>query len=138
MNFIKERAGDLRGKVQERLSLLKYLEESLKYKSFAEIEAEVLREWRKNALLFSLGTLWSRCMLDHKFKDSAEFTKEYDRFRTFVANLSQFYFRGSLRILNGKGIDSLSLLFEDSAHQVIGGLRDWRDLYKRLLELLQE
>jgi hypothetical protein len=31
--------GELRGKVQERLSLLKYLEGSLKYRSFAEIEA---------------------------------------------------------------------------------------------------
>jgi hypothetical protein len=37
LKFIRERAGELRGKVQERLSLLKYLEESLKYRSFAEV-----------------------------------------------------------------------------------------------------
>jgi hypothetical protein len=35
---VRERGGELRAKVQERLSLLKYLEESLKFRSFAEVE----------------------------------------------------------------------------------------------------
>lgn len=61
--------GELRGKLQERLSLLKYLEGSLKYRSFVEIEAEAVREWRKNALFFSIGTIWGRSMLAHPFKN---------------------------------------------------------------------
>jgi hypothetical protein len=65
-------------------------------------------------------------MLDHQFKDSVEFAQEYDKFRTFLANISHFYFRGSLQLLHAKGVDSMTLLFEDSAHQIIGGLRDWR------------
>jgi hypothetical protein len=72
----------------------------------------VVKEWRKNALLFSLATLWGHCMLAHQFKDSAEFAAEYDRFRNFFANLTHFYFRGSLRLLAGKGVDTHSLFFE--------------------------
>jgi hypothetical protein len=62
---------------------------------------------------------------------------EYDRFRNFIACLTQFYFRGSLRILGGKGVDSHGLFYEETAHQVIGGLREWKDINGRLVELLE-
>jgi hypothetical protein len=67
--FLTGRMAELRGKVQERLSLLKYLEGSLKYRSFLEVEAEAVREWRKNALLFAIVTIWARSMLAHEFKN---------------------------------------------------------------------
>ena len=54
---------------------------------------------------------------------------EYEKFRTLLANLTHFYFRASLRVLAGKGVDSLSIMFDETAHQVIGGLSDWKDIY---------
>lgn len=97
---------------------------------------EVVKEWRKNALFFSLGTLWGHCMLVHQFKDSLQFVSEYNRFRNFVANLSQSYFKGSLRILAGKGVDSHGLFYEETAHQIIGALREWKEINGKLMELL--
>lgn len=131
--FLEGRSGELRGKVQERLSLLKYLEGSLKYRSFLEIEAEAVKEWRKNALLFAVGTIWAHCMLAHQFKSEAGFAREYEKFRTLVANLTHYYFRTCLRVLASKGLDTLALLFDDTAHQVIGALSDWKELYHAVL-----
>jgi hypothetical protein len=99
---------------------------------------EVLKEWRKNALLFSLATLWGHCMLSHKFKSSEEFAGEYDRFRNFLANLTHFYFKGSLPVLGSKGVDTLSLFFDETSHAIIGGLREWKEIYSMLVELLKE
>jgi len=53
----------LRPKVQDRLSLLKYLEESIKYKSFGEIDAEMQKEWRKNPMLVIVSTIWAKLVL---------------------------------------------------------------------------
>jgi hypothetical protein len=86
----------------------------------------VVREWRKNGLLFSAGAIWARCMLAHEFKSEEEFVAEYVKMRTLVANLTHYYFRSCLRVISGKGVDTLSLLFEDTAHQVIAGLCDWQ------------
>jgi hypothetical protein len=50
-----------------------------------------------------------------------------------VANLTQFYFRSCLKVLAGKGVDTLTLLFDDTAHQLIGGLGDWKEVYNAVL-----
>lgn len=78
-----------------------------------------MREWRKNALLFSVGTIWARSMLVAEFKSETAFLAEYEKFRTLIANLTHFYFRSCLRVLAGKGVDSLSIMFDETAHQII-------------------
>jgi hypothetical protein len=66
--YIKQRLPELKPKLQERLSLLKYLEESLKYKSFSEIDLEIQKEWKKNVLFFSISAIWAKCILNLQFK----------------------------------------------------------------------
>jgi hypothetical protein len=102
------------------------------------VEAEAVKEWRKNALLFSVGTIWARCMLVAEFKSEQDFEREYDKFRTVIANLTHFYFRACLKVLTAKGLDPLSLMFDDTAHQIISGLSDWKELYFHLLLPLME
>ncbi len=91
----------------------------MKYRSFGEVEVEAVREWRKNALLFSVGTIWARCMLAAEFKSEATFLAEHEKFRTLLANLTHFYFRSCLRVLAGKGVDSLSIMFDETAHLIV-------------------
>ena len=98
---------------------------------------EVLNEWRKNPFLFSLATVWGQCMLAHKFKNAEELSGEYDGFRNFLANLTHFYFRGSLTVLGTKGVDTLSLFFEETSHAIIGGLKEWKDIHSVLMEKLK-
>ena len=50
-----------------------------------------------------------------------------------MANLTQFYFKNSLKILNSKNVETLTLLYEDSAHQIINNFKDWKDIYERKL-----
>lgn len=50
-----------------------------------------------------------------------------------MANLTQFYFKNSLRILNSKNVETLTLLYEDSAHQIINNFKDWKDIYESKL-----
>jgi hypothetical protein len=92
-----------------------------------------VKEWRRNALLFAIGTIWAHCMLAHEFKSEGEFAREYEKFRTLVANFTHYYFRACLKVLAGKGVDTLTLLFDDSAHQIISGLSDWKELYQAVL-----
>lgn len=98
---------------------------------------EVIKEWRKNALFFSLATLWAHCMLGHHFLNSLQLVAEYDRFRNFIANLTFFYFTGSLRILLGKGVECLGIFFDETAHQIIGVLREWKEVNGKLMQLLE-
>lgn len=76
-------------------------------------------------------------MLAHPFKSPAEFAAEYHHMRSLIANLSFFYFKGCLKLLQAKSIDCLSLLYEETAHHIIGSLKEWGELYKRLLDLLR-
>ncbi len=50
-----------------------------------------------------------------------------------LANITQFYFRSCLKVLAAKGMDTLRLLFEDTTHQIIGGISDWKELYHGVL-----
>jgi hypothetical protein len=76
-------------------------------------------------------------MLAHPFQNSLQLVAEYDRFRNFLANLTHFYFKGSLRILIAKGVDCLALFFDETAHQIIGVLREWKEVNGKLMELIE-
>lgn len=56
-----------------------------------------------------------------------------------MANLTQFYFKNSLKILNSKNVETLTLLYEDSAHQIINNFKDWKEIYEnKLLSLIEK
>ena len=38
-----------------------------------------------------------------------------------------------MKILNSKNVETLTLLYEDSAHQIINNFKDWKDIYERKL-----
>jgi hypothetical protein len=46
-----------------------------------------------------------------------------------VANISHFYFRNSLKLLDAKNVDTMNLLYDDTAHQIINSLKDWKEIY---------
>jgi hypothetical protein len=55
-----------------------------------------------------------------------------------IANLSHFYFRSALSLLNAKHIATFSLIQEDTAHNILNSLPDWPQLYfSKLLPMLR-
>lgn len=66
-DFLVNDLQKIRPKLQERLSLLKYLCESLRYKQFGEIDLEMQKEWRKNILMVSINIIWTTRMDSYKF-----------------------------------------------------------------------
>jgi hypothetical protein len=98
-DFVLNHIAQIRQKVNERLSLIHYLSESLRYKQFGEIDVEMQREWRKNILMMSVGTIWSTRMENHKFVSVEDFLSEYKKFCEVVSNFTYFYFRPALTLL---------------------------------------
>lgn len=43
-----------------------------------------------------------------------------------------------MKILNSKNVETLTLLYEDSAHQIINNFKDWKEIYEsKLLNLIE-
>lgn len=77
-------------------------------------------------------------MTAHKFTSLQEFTEEYKKQVSLIANLSHFYFKDALAILDGKNVATFCYLQEDTAHKILNSLKDWKDLYKqKLLPLIK-
>ena len=56
-----------------------------------------------------------------------------------VAELTHFYFRETLAILDNKKIATFLYLQQDTAHYILNSLPDWKDLYRiKLLPLLKK
>ena len=97
------------------------------------------REWRKNVLFFSLTTIWVAKMQAYKFSALEEFINEYRKQILLVANLTHFYFREALAILDHKRVSTYLYLQQETAHHILNALPDWKELYHgRLLPLLQK
>lgn len=77
-------------------------------------------------MLVIVSTIWAKLVLKTQFKSIQEFVEQYDKFRNYISNLTQFYFKESLRVLNEKNIETLTLIFQDSSHQIINNLKDWK------------
>jgi len=74
----------------------------------------------------------------HKFTSLLEFTEEYKKQVSLIANLSHYYFKDALAILDGKNVATFCYLQEETAHKIINSLREWKDLYKdKLVALLK-
>ena len=64
---------------------------------------------------------------------------EYEKHRNFIANVTQFYFRGSLKILLSKKVETLTLIYEDTAHQIINNFKEWKSIYEvKLMPLMRK
>jgi hypothetical protein len=84
-------------------------------------------------IFFSINTIWATKMGAHKFKTLHEFTEEYQKQISLVANLTHYYFREALAILDGDNVATFCSLQEDTAHKILNSLREWEELYKAKL-----
>lgn len=69
LKFLEKDWIDYRIKLNERLNKMVFLEPSLKYKAFSEIQEHIAKEWKKNYVLYALNLFWFNCMLKHKFEN---------------------------------------------------------------------
>jgi len=84
-------------------------------------------------IFFSINTIWATKMGAHKFKTLQEFKEEYKKQICLIANLTHYYFRDALAILDGDNVATFCALQEDTAHKILNSLRDWEELYKSTL-----
>lgn len=84
-------------------------------------------------IFFSINTIWATKMATHKFTDLQQFTDEYKKQVTLIANLTHLYFKDALAILDGKNVATFCHLQEDTAHKILHSLRDWKDIYRQTL-----
>ena len=87
-------------------------------------------------IFFSINTIWATKMSAHKFTSLLEFTDEYKKQVSLIANLSHYYFKDALAILDGKNVATFCYLQEDTAHKILNTLREWKDLYRQKLDPL--
>ena len=50
-----------------------YLEPTIKYKKFKDIESEIVKQWKKNPLLVAIETFWFNSVMKYPFKNLEEF-----------------------------------------------------------------
>jgi hypothetical protein len=78
-------------------------------------------------------------MQAYKFSAFEEFINEYRKQILLVANLTHFYFRDALTILDHKGVSTYLYLLQETSHHILNSLPDWKDLYHgKLIPLLQK
>ena len=133
IKFLDHELPKFRQRMQERLSLSHYLAETLKYKPFAEVQKEILKQWRKNVIFFSLNTIWSMRIKAHEFTNIQEFAEEYRKQLALITNLSHYYFKHALSILDGKNVSTFCYLQQETAHKILNELHEWRDIYQNLV-----
>ena len=50
-----------------------------------------------------------------------------------IANLTHFYFKQALVILDGKKVATFCYLQDDTAHRILNELHDWKYIYERVV-----
>jgi hypothetical protein len=60
-------------KIQERINLMKYQEDNIKYLPITEIDTYIQKEWRKNLLLLELNNIWFSCIATQHFENDTYF-----------------------------------------------------------------
>ena len=65
----------MRLKIIDKINAYEYLEKGIKHKSYGQIEVEILKEWKKNYILFGIMTFWYNSVQLSKFKSLGEFQK---------------------------------------------------------------
>jgi RNA binding exosome subunit len=49
-----------------------------------------------------------------------------------LANVTYYYFKECLKILNSKNVSTFNFILDESSHEIINNLKDWRDLYNHI------
>lgn len=82
--------------IVDRINTYEYFELALRHKPYADIEVEIIKEWKKNYLLFAIMTYWYDGIQKVKFQSLKHFHQKYDVYCEFVAQISSLIFRGWL------------------------------------------
>lgn len=130
-NFMAD--SKVKDKLAERINLLKYLEASLRYKSFAEMETAVVKEWSGNRLFRSVTKCWEEAMVEGEFGEEAAFKTFYDKVKELVTNLVYFFFRNSFKLLELKGVNPFDLISQETSHYIITSQKNWPLIHQSVL-----
>lgn len=76
----------------EHLNKLSYMEFEMHKKTFEEIEVEVVKEWKKNPVLYYIRATWYQYISTIKGKSLKEFLNKYNIFKEFVGQLAYLFF----------------------------------------------
>ena len=118
----------------EHLNKLPYVEQGMQKLSYAEIEEEILKEWKKNPVLYYIRATWYDVTLKTKFKTIGDFLKSYNTFRDYVGQVAYLIFRGFFAALEKKGNNNIiDRLTERTAHFIITYSTTWNKIYDRVL-----
>lgn len=103
-------------------------------KTYPEIERELITEWRKSPLLYSLRAFWYEIMLALIIRDVHEFLKHYHLFRDFAAQVAYLVFRGFFSALEKNGtLNIVDRLTDRTVHFIITSTNTWVKLCHKML-----
>ena len=91
----------------EHLNKLPYVESAMQKCTYSEIEEEILKEWKKNSILYHIRALWYDNLRPMKFPSISTFIQYYNTFRDFIGQVLYLYFRGFFATLEKKGNDNI-------------------------------
>ena len=98
-----------------------------------DIEVEIVKEWKKNYLLFAIMTYWYNGIQKIKFQSLKQFHKAYDIYCEFVAQISTLIFRGWLtsweKRLKDKEGCALNKIYEQTSHLIITDSSEFKKVY---------
>jgi hypothetical protein len=119
------------------MNTYEYVELAIGHKPYPDIEVEIVKEWKKNYLLFAIMTYWYNGIQKVKFQSLKHFQKKYDVFCEFVAQISALIFRGWLtnleKRLKDKNICALDKLYEQTSHLIITGSSEFKKVYEKII-----
>lgn len=76
----------------EHLNKLVYMQSEMHKKTFEEIEVDVVKEWRKNPVLYYIRATWYQYISSNKVKSLKELSNKYHLFKEFVGQLAYLFF----------------------------------------------
>lgn len=124
-------------KIVDRINTYEYVELAIGHKPYTDIETEIVKEWKKNYLLFAIMTYWYNGIQKVKFHSLKHFQKMYDVYCEFVAQISSLIFRGWLnsweKRFKGKEICALNKIYEQTSHLIITDSSEFRKVHEKIL-----
>lgn len=133
MGYLRERLEGDRKKLDQHLNKISFMEESMYKRNYGEIETEILSEWRKSPILYSLRSLWYSHITKFSLKTFSDFQAHDRKFVEFIAQLAYLYFGNFFKALENRStgrINALEKLMERSGHFIITATSSWSKLYE--------
>lgn len=110
LKFLTKDWMEFRAKLNDRLNKIIYLEPTLKYKTYSEIESTIMKEWKKNHILLALQTIWFGTISKFDFQNPEDFQWEFENHKNFIAQTSYMFSESFFSILKQKGLQPLDKL----------------------------